>query len=131
MLKQEEKTSATKDAAPEIFWDHLFRDNSGDKAANLSGASATRKLIVRPAAYPNSRWQMVMKKDAILKRVARANLTKEGKDFLNSAQTDVDDEKNTEEETENDGYQRTAPSTSSTSLSVAEIATHMTPIMQP
>ncbi|GFN86832.1 hypothetical protein PoB_001333800 [Plakobranchus ocellatus] len=48
---------------------------------------------------------------------SRSKLTKEEKD---SAQTDVEDKKNTEEETESDGYQHTAPSTSATSLSVVE-----------
>ncbi|GFO35279.1 hypothetical protein PoB_006178400 [Plakobranchus ocellatus] len=56
--------------------------------------------------------------------VAIANLRKEQNDFLNSAQTDVDDEENTEEETENVGDERTAPPTSTASLSVPEAATH-------
>ncbi|GFO17010.1 hypothetical protein PoB_004351500 [Plakobranchus ocellatus] len=41
----------------------------------------------------------------------------------NSGDKDVDDEENSEEETENDGNERTAPSTSTTSLSVPEAAT--------
>ncbi|GFN92632.1 hypothetical protein PoB_001913800 [Plakobranchus ocellatus] len=48
--------------------------------------------------------------------VAPANLTQEEKYFLNSAQIDVDDEENTEEETENDGDELTAPFVSIVSM---------------
>ncbi|GFN86831.1 hypothetical protein PoB_001333700 [Plakobranchus ocellatus] len=60
VLKPKKKTPATKDAGPYIFGGLIFRDNSGDKAADLPRASDTRKLI--PAAYPYSCWQKVMKK---------------------------------------------------------------------
>ncbi|GFO25457.1 hypothetical protein PoB_005196200 [Plakobranchus ocellatus] len=45
------------------------------------------------------------------------------KDFLNSVQMDVDDEETAEEQTKRDGDARTAPSTSTVSLSVPEAAT--------
>ncbi|GFN98807.1 hypothetical protein PoB_002531300 [Plakobranchus ocellatus] len=55
---------------------------------------------------------------------ARANLTMEENYVLNSAEIDVDDEENMADETDNDGDERTAPPTSTTSLSVPEAASY-------
>ncbi|GFO28791.1 hypothetical protein PoB_005529600 [Plakobranchus ocellatus] len=54
--------------------------------------------------------------------VAPANLTKEEKELFYSASMDVDDEENTDEQTENDGDECTAPSTSTATWSALKAA---------